>query len=172
MAFSIFVSIAFAEEDNRRIRVVDHDLSEVSKIYVSFGRASYVEMPCEIDSFIKSPTNDYQVAFVKEDLPESFTLWLRDSNSQPSSLLVLCSNKEVFAFDVVPRKNIEHLYTKVRRGKNKPQILSIEPKELIMSSEMESKSKVQRKEKPSEDWIEYKNKKGLRGWIRKESLLQ
>lgn len=135
-----FISPKVFAKQIDRILETEVDLSKPYIIYMTPGRSTLVELPCDISHTILGLTGDVKVTIGPDSL-KNMSLWLSEDGSQATNVTVKCDD-EVFVFDIYPNKynhqdyiNVTH-YFDGRRSQNR---------KLVSSSSFTTKPKAQLK---------------------------
>ena len=94
-----------------RISEIEFDLSKPYLIYMSAGRSSVMDFPCDIQHAVLGLHNDIKLDFAP-DSPRTLHLWLSHDFSQPTNLVVRC-DKKVFVFDIKPSRSNHQDYVNI-----------------------------------------------------------
>lgn len=92
-----------AEAKVKRISETEVDLTKPIEIRMTTQGPTVVDMPCIISHSINGRHKDIIIT-IGPDNKSTFTLWLQDDSSQPSSLNVRCDS-QMFVFDIIPNKH-------------------------------------------------------------------
>ncbi len=95
---SLFL-IGFSSYGFKRVNRVILKEDSALRIYLSAGRISVLQVPCEINKVLVGSPNDLSVSMGKKEIH----LLLKKWKSQPTNLLVKCK-KSYLIFDIVPSK--------------------------------------------------------------------
>ena len=95
----------------KRISEKEVDLSKPHPIYMTAGRATLLDFPCDITPTILGLTNDI-TATIGPDNKNTMTLWVNSDGSQPTNMIVKC-NDEVFVFDILPNRSNHQDYINI-----------------------------------------------------------
>ena len=99
----ILITIFFsADAKIKRISDQEMDLTRVRLIYMTPGRSTLVDMPCDISHSIIGLDEDIKITIGPEK-KSTMSIWMSSDRSQPTNLTVRCGG-EVFVFDLYPNK--------------------------------------------------------------------
>lgn len=127
LVFSILISVnAFAGIS--RIAEKPLNIAEVTPIYLSFGRASMLSLPCEIKKYSIGLPDGYKVE-IDQKTKRELTITMSGDTPHPSNLLVTC-DVYLLVFDLVPNKRshqaslkVTNLYENRKTAKSKRKIV-------------------------------------------------
>lgn len=105
----ICLSLSFAKVS--RISEQEVDLRKTKLIYMTPGRSTLVDMPCEISHSLLGLDQDIKIKIGPDD-KNTFTLWITGEKSEPTNLTLRCGG-EVFVFDILPNKHTHQDYIQV-----------------------------------------------------------
>lgn len=94
-----------------RISEIEFNLSRPHLVYMSAGRSSVMDFPCDIQHAVLGLHNDVKIDFAP-DSPRTLHLWLSHDFSQPTNLVVRC-DKKVFVFDIKPTRTSHQDYLNI-----------------------------------------------------------
>lgn len=100
---------AFCEVE--RISEKEMDLSKPLLIYMTAGRSTMLDFPCEISHSVLSLTEDIKTT-IGPDSKKTMTLWVSSDDSQPTCLTVKCDDL-VYVFDILPNRHTHQDYINI-----------------------------------------------------------
>lgn len=103
------IAIAFSKTD--RISEIEFNLSKPHLIYMTAGRSSVMDFPCDVHHAVLGLHNDIKVE-IGPDSPRTLNLWLSHDFSQPTNLVIRC-DKKVFVFDIKPSRTTHQDYINI-----------------------------------------------------------
>lgn len=107
----LVLNLSFGFAKVSRISEEEVDLSKTKLIYMTPGRSTLIDMPCEISHSLLGLNQDIKIVIGPDD-KNTFTLWVMSAQSQPTNLTVRCGG-EVFVFDIFPNRHNHQDYIKV-----------------------------------------------------------
>lgn len=105
------VSLSFSVD---RISEQNFDLKKTKRIYMTAGRASVLDFPCDIHTTVSGLHDDIKWEIGPEK-SNHLVLWLSDETSEPTNLIVRCEER-VFVFDVLPSESNHQDYVKINKA--------------------------------------------------------
>lgn len=112
LSWLIFLS-AIEQANGKVRRISDHamDISKPHIIYMTSGRSTLLDFPCEISHSVLGLTGDIK-AIIGPDNKKTMTLWISGEDSSPTNLTVKCSD-EVYVFDIYPNRSNHQDYINI-----------------------------------------------------------
>lgn len=135
VAFNSFAGV-------KRISETEMDRSRPNLIYMTPGRSTLLDFPCEISHAILGLTNDIKMT-IGPDSKKTMSLWLSSDQSQPTNLTVKCDS-EIYVFDIYPNSNNHQDYLNIIDSYDKRVQKN---RKLISSSESARKKRPREKKK-------------------------
>lgn len=114
--FSIVLSVAFAQTP--RISSTNYNLASVDKVIISPGLVSVLEFPQNIIEVRVGDLNSVK-AIISKSSPRELTVYLSNSSSRASNLIVR-AEKKIYVFDIVPSKSNHQDYVKIKGSYGSP----------------------------------------------------
>lgn len=111
----IFAFKANAESQVPRISVQTYHQGTVMKLYLSPGRSTVVDFPCQVTKASGGTGGDLHVTLATS-IGNEVDLALDSSVSRSTSLIVRCK-ENVFVFDVIPSRVNHQNYIKIRQSR-------------------------------------------------------
>ena len=109
MKFLITILILLLSQNGfskiKRIDEKEIDLAKPFRIYMTSGRSTILEFPCEINHTVLGLEEDIKLK-TGPDNKKTVTLWLTNPSVQPTNLTVKC-DEEYYVFDIIPN-NYNH----------------------------------------------------------------
>jgi len=106
-----FISPKLKAKAVERISEAELDLSKPFTLYMTPGRSTLVDFPCDISHSILGLTGDIKVTIGPDSL-QTMSLWLSNEGSQPTNLTVKCEDR-VFVFDIFPNRHNHQDYVNI-----------------------------------------------------------
>ena len=107
MKFLIIILIlSVSQKGFSRIKRIDEkeiDLAKPFRVYMTSGRSTILEFPCEINHTVLGLEEDINLK-TGPDNKKTITLWLTSPSVQPTNLTVKC-DEEYYVFDIIPNNN-------------------------------------------------------------------
>ncbi len=111
VAMILLISTKPSLAEVSRISDKEFDLSKPQIVYMTPGRSTVVDFPCEISHSILGLTHDVKVR-IGPDSKTTMTLWISSEQSQPTNLTVKCDD-EIYVFDIYPNNFNHQDYVKI-----------------------------------------------------------
>ena len=111
LAVALFSSFSVRAKENKSVQFIFSSEKTIKDILLFPGRVSLLKLPCLITKALVGSPNDIKAEIDKLQPTEAHLL-LKKWQSQPSNLILKCSNK-VFLFNLVPSKISHYDYVKV-----------------------------------------------------------
>lgn len=107
MKYSLFLMIfLFSFSTFSKVKRIDEkemDLSKPFRIFMTSGRSTILEFPCEINHTVLGLEEEIKLK-TGPDNKKTVALWLMNSQVQPTNLTVKC-DEEYYVFDIVPNNH-------------------------------------------------------------------
>ena len=87
----------------KRIDEKEIDLSKPFRIYMTSGRSTILEFPCEINHTVLGLEEEIKLK-TGPDNKRTLALWLMSPSVQPTNLTVKC-DEEYYVFDIIPNNH-------------------------------------------------------------------
>ena len=102
LLFTIIAQIAVTQARVKRVTQENIDLSKPHRIFMTVGRTTMIDFPCEITPTIVGLTEDIKLT-IGPDSKRTMSLWIGSEESQPTNMIVKCEGA-VFVFDIIPNR--------------------------------------------------------------------